>query len=303
MDSFKHSSIGDFLLLKTLGEGSGTKCKLGVHKDTQKEVAIKVMKRSSPEITDTFLTLWKNEVKIMKGLDHPYIVRLFEYDANGVKVKKSGEKEDVLYLVLELIKGGELFDFIASTGAFSEPVARFYFKQLISGLEYLNNHGLAHRDLKPENLLLDEFFNLKIGDFGFATSLAGRHGSGFNITSLGTKGYMAPEIIMKRPYNGTVVDLFASAVILFIMVAQHPPFTRAEVTDYFYKPLVDNKLDVFWHNHSKSKPGGMAYFSDEFKLLVSAMLSFQPEHRLSLAEVKAHPWFKGPTPSYEEVSF
>lgn len=299
MDSFKYSSIGDYALVKTLGEGSGTKCKLGVHRDTKKEVAIKVMKRSSPEITSTFITLWKNEVKVMRNLAHPHIVQLYEADENGIKLKKSGEKEDVLYLVLELIKGGELFDFIALTGAFSEPVARFYFKQLISGLEYLNGLGLAHRDLKPENLLLDDAFNLKIGDFGFATSLAGRHGSGFNMTALGTKGYMAPEIIFKKPYNGTVVDLFAAAVILFVMVAQHPPFVRADTSDYFYKPLIENKPDQFWQNHAKNKPPG--YFSNDFMFLISAMLSFQPEQRLSLAEVKGHPWFNGPTPSYEEV--
>ena len=126
MDSFsasKYSSIGDFLLLKTLGEGSGTKCKLGVHKTTKKEVAVKIMKRSSPEVTSTFLTLWKTEVGIMKKLDHPNIVKLYEYDENGVKVKRSGEGEDVLYLVLELIKGGELFDEITKRSNFSEKDA------------------------------------------------------------------------------------------------------------------------------------------------------------------------------------
>ncbi len=91
MDSKKHSSIGDYLLSKTLGEGSGTKCKLGIHKDTQQEVAVKIMKRASPEITTSFLKLWKNEVEIMKSLAHPNIVRLFEYDENGVKEKKTGE--------------------------------------------------------------------------------------------------------------------------------------------------------------------------------------------------------------------
>lgn len=301
MDSKKHSSIGDYLLAKTLGEGSGTKCKLGVHKTSGKEVAIKIMKRSSPEVTASFLKLWKNEVHIMKSLTHPNIVQLYEADEDGVKLKKSGEEEPVLYLTLELIKGGELFDFVASTGQFSEPVARFYFKQLISGLEYLNNKGLAHRDLKPENLMLDENFNLKIGDFGFATWLEGKHGDGFNKTSLGTKGYMAPEIHMKKAYNGTSADLFASAVILFIMVARHPPFTRAELHDPFYKPLVDNNHEVFWHLHTKSKPGKDAFFSQEFKHLISAMLAFQPEQRLSLADVKAHPWMEGATATYEEV--
>lgn len=299
--STKHSAIGDYLLVKTLGEGSGTKCKLGVHKDSQKEVAIKIMKRSSPEITTSFLKLWNNEVEIMKSLSHPNIVRLFEYDENGVKEKKSGDQEQVLYLILELIKGGELFDFVASTGSFKEPVARFYFKQLLSGLEYLNNKGIAHRDLKPENLMLDEEFNLKIGDFGFATSLAGKHGEGYNKTSLGTKGYMAPEIHLKKPYNGTIADLFASAVILFIMVARHPPFTRAEIHDPYYKPLVDHNHEMFWHAHSKSKPGKDAFFSPEFKHLISAMLAYQPEQRLSLADVKGHPWFEGPIATHEEV--
>ena len=238
----------------------------------------------------------------MKSLTHPNIVQLYEYDENGVKEKKSGEQEQVLYLILELIKGGELFDFVASTGAFSEPVARFYFKQLISGLEYLNNKGIAHRDLKPENLMLDGDFNLKIGDFGFATSLAGKHGEGFNKTSLGTKGYMAPEIHLKKPYNGTIADLFASAVILFIMVARHPPFTRAEIHDPYYKPLVDHNHEMFWHAHSKSKPGKDAFFSPEFKHLISAMLSYQPEQRLSLADVKGHPWMEGHTATHVEVN-
>ena len=94
---------------------------------------------------------------------------------------------------------------------------------------------------------------------------------------------------MKKPYNGASVDLFASAIILFIMVTQHPPFTKAEPADPFYRLLCANRADLFWKAHSKNKPEG--FFTDEFKNLITSMLQFDPTHRPSLAEVKAHPWY------------
>ena len=102
-----------------------------------------------------------------------------------------------------------MFDWVAETGAFSEKLARFYFQQLISGLEYLNSHGTSHRDLKLENILLDEKFNLKIADFGFA-SVKPR-----NSTFKGTQGYMAPEVIRGEEYSGHCIDIFAAGVMLF----------------------------------------------------------------------------------------
>lgn len=103
----------------------------------------------------------------------------------------------------------------------------------MEGLDSVHSKGITHRDLKPENLLYDGDFNLKIADFGFANSMAGRDGSYLQRTVLGTFGYMAPEIFIKEHphytrYNGAQVDLFASAIILFIMVAGHPPFNRAD---------------------------------------------------------------------------
>lgn len=133
--------------------------------------------------------------------------------------------------MLELASGGELFDFIALSGRFEEPLARYYFKEFMTGLDFCHMKGVAHRDLKPENLLLDESYTLKIADFGFAAPLDGRDGSGNLYTKLGTMSYMAPEIHMKQPYQGSSVDLFAAAIILFIMVAQHPPFSAAQPKD------------------------------------------------------------------------
>ena len=93
---------------------------------------------------------------------------------------------------------------------------------------------------------------------------------------------------MRKPYNGASVDLFATGIILFIMFTQHPPFTRAEPADPFYRLLCANRADLFWKAHSKNKPEG--FFSEDFKSLITAMLAFDPSHRLSMEEVKAHPW-------------
>lgn len=101
------------------------------------------------------------------------------------------------YIVLEFAKGGELFDFVCISGRFEEPLARYFFKQFMDGLQYCHTQGIAHRDLKPENLLYDENYDIKIADFGFSAPIAGRVGDGYLETKLGTLSYMAPEIHLK----------------------------------------------------------------------------------------------------------
>jgi len=122
---------------------------------------------------------------------------------------------------------------------------------MIEGLAYIHGKGICHRDMKPENVLYDEQFNLKLADFGFSTLLAGKDGSGLLHTVLGTESYMAPEINAKLPYQGNSVDLFASSIILFILYAGTPPFSKAETKDPYYKLLCTNKYDTFWTAHSK----------------------------------------------------
>ena len=131
---------------------------------------------------------------------------------------------------------------------------------------------------------------MKIADFGFAAPVAGRDGSGYLKTKLGTESYMSPEIHARRPYVGPSVDLFAAAIILFIMFTQHPPFTRAEPTDPFYRLICANRSDLFWKAHSKNKPNGAAYFSEEFKNLITGLIQFDPALRPQMADVRNHPW-------------
>ena len=293
------SQLGNYKLLRTLGSGANSKVKLGQHKDTGVFFAIKIMKKGNPNMDSKFLELVMTEVETMSKLSHINIVNLVEYSKEGIEEKEDGRKLPVICIALELATGGELFDYVALTGKFSEQISRFYFKQLIDGLDYVHQRGIAHRDMKPENILFDQHFNLKIADFGFAAPIAGRDGSGFSRTKLGTESYMAPEIHARRPYIGTSVDLFASAIILFIMTTQHPPFSRAEPNDPFYRLLCANRADLFWKAHSKNKPEG--FFSEEFKNLITSMLQFDPAHRPSMAEVRAHPWMNGAVSNLEEI--
>jgi len=118
---------------------------------------------------------------------------------------------------------------------------------------------------------MDNKYNLKIADFGFAAPVNGRDGNGSLNTHLGTINYMAPEIHLKQPYDGKQIDLFAAAIILFIMVSEHPPFTTATPTDPFYRCLAAGKHELFWKTHGKNKENGESFFSDEFKDLINSM--------------------------------
>jgi len=202
--------------------------------------------------------------------------------------------------VLELVGGGELFDLVALGGRLEEKYARFYFKQLMDGLNYLHESGYAHRDLKPENLMLDNNFNLKIADFGFAAPAQGRDGSGMLETQLGTASYMAPEIHLGKSYSGPGVDLFASAIILFVILTQRPPFSSANPSDPHYRLLAANRAEIFWQAHKDAEEGEEIY-SDEFKDLFEKMMALNPAHRLKLEEVMSHPWMQGEFASEDEI--
>ena len=291
------STIGDYVLGKKLGSGQFSKVKVGTKEG--KDYAVKYMPRTNDLLRNkTCLDLVINEAKVMLQLDHANIVKLFEFSESALLKKASGKETAVLYLVLELITGGEMFDYIAVSGRFPDGLCRFYAKQLIDALEYLYAKGYAHRDIKPENILLDDKCNLKLADFGFATAMAGKDGTGKLHSQKGTLGYMAPELNSGQPYSGEKVDLFAVGVLLFIMTAQHPPFRKASTQDAFYK-LFCTQNDLFWTKMSANKPPGA--FSPEFKTLINSLLAVDPARRPSIAEIKAHPWLNGPTPTLEEV--
>ncbi len=139
-------------------------------------------------------------------------------------------------MALELAEGGDVLDFIAQSGPFSSKVTRYYFRQLVSGLDACFKLGFCHRDLKPDNLLLNSNFDLILADFGFSHVLS-KSKDNLLHTYLGTPGYMAPEIVENQPYVGTQVDLFAAGVILFMIRTCKPPFKEPTFLDLHYKFL------------------------------------------------------------------
>lgn len=147
----------------------------------------------------------------------------------------------------------------------------------------MHSSGVAHRDLKPENLMLDKSFNLKIADFGFAAPTEGRDGSGYLKTQLGTASYMAPEIHLAKPYTGPGVDLFACAIILFVMLSQRPPFNSPSPDDPHYRLLAGNRADLFWKAHEEAEQDKI--YSEEFMDLFVKMTALNPAHRPTMKDI------------------
>jgi len=171
------SKIDNYVCTRTLGSGISAKVKLATNQANGQQVALKIFDMSLPYNTKKVLETIKKEVEVYSTLNHPYMVRLLDYKEDACWVKSSGQQLKVAYMALELITGGELFDYVA-LAPFSPEMCRYFFKQTLQALHYIHSHGTAHRDLKPENILLDDQFNVKIADFGFAAPVEGRDGGG-----------------------------------------------------------------------------------------------------------------------------
>lgn len=181
MDSGRNKRIGKYNIYRTLGRGGTCKVKLGREQGTGEPVAVKIM---NDDLDEEDLELVMNEVEAIQSIDHPNVIKILECGEDDY-VKPKGTSR-VNYIIVQHAAGGELFDFIADTGRFPEPLARYYFHQFMDGLKSVHDTGLAHRDLKPENILLDGNYDLKIADFGFAAPIKGKNGDGFLRTRLGT---------------------------------------------------------------------------------------------------------------------
>jgi len=280
--------LGPYIIKQTLGEGGFSKVKLGIHEKTGEKVALKMLKNKS-KLTKPVRKQVEREINAMAKVDHPNVLRMKDVDWDCTYTKKNGKKQNIILVVLELATGGELFEFLSYTGFFEESIARTYFQQLMSGVEFCHSKGVVHRDLKPENLLLDDQFTLKLADFGFSNVVCAAHNLMF--TECGTPGYMAPEMIRNsKGYDGMKADIWACGVILFIMLAGFPPFQKPETSDWWFNKLMNGKHALFWQAHSRS-----AYFSDQTKDFINKILNPDPEKRISIADMKKHPWWKGAT--------
>lgn len=261
----KGKRVGKYELGRTLGSGSFSKVKLGID-DQGKQYAVKIIDKEQL-IKEHMEEQLKREISVMRMLNHPNCVKLFDVL----------QTQNNIYLVLELVTGGELFDRIVSAKKFDEDTARRYFQQLIVALHFCHSHGVAHRDLKPENLLVDEKDNIKITDFGLANVT--QQTDHLLNTVCGTPNYVAPEVLKEKGYDGIIADVWSCGIILFVMLAGYLPFDDPQLNSLFAK------IERGEYRMCRT-------FSDPVKDLISKMLVIDPKRRATLTEVMAHPWFK-----------
>ncbi|KAG8094732.1 hypothetical protein GUJ93_ZPchr0012g21585 [Zizania palustris] len=262
----RKKTVGRYEVGRTIGQGTFAKVKFAVDADTGAAVAMKVLDKATI-LNHRMLHQIKREISIMKIVRHPNIVRLNEVLAGKTKI----------YIILELITGGELFDKIASQGKLRENEARKYFQQLIDAIDYCHSKGVYHRDLKPENLLLDSHGNLKVSDFGLST--LAQKGVGLLHTTCGTPNYVAPEVLSNNGYDGSAADVWSCGVILYVLMAGYLPFEEIDLPTLYDKITAAQFSCPYWFS-----PGAAS--------LVHRILDPNPKTRITIEQIREDKWFK-----------
>ncbi|XP_078592172.1 MAP/microtubule affinity-regulating kinase 3-like isoform X19 [Branchiostoma floridae x Branchiostoma japonicum] len=258
----EHPHIGKYRLLKTIGKGNFAKVKLARHVPTGKEVAIKIIDKT--QLNPSSLQKLFREVRIMKMLNHPNIVKLFEVI----------ETEKTLYLVMEYASGGEVFDYLVAHGRMKEKEARAKFRQIVSAVQYCHQKRVVHRDLKAENLLLDADMNIKIADFGFSNEFT--PGNKLD-TFCGSPPYAAPELFQGKKYDGPEVDVWSLGVILYTLVSGSLPFDGQNLKELRERVLRGKYRIPF-------------YMSTDCENLLKRFLVLNPLKRGSLEAIMRDRW-------------
>mmetsp|Transcript_13570 Transcript_13570/g.27764 ORF Transcript_13570/g.27764 Transcript_13570/m.27764 type:complete len:643 (+) Transcript_13570:450-2378(+) len=271
MNNETRIQIGQYVLGKNLGIGAFGKVKLATHIITGHKVAIKILNKAKIKHLGMEEKV-QREINILRICTHPHIIRLYEVIDTPTDI----------FLVNEYVSGGELFDYIVSKGRLSADEARSFFHQIISGVEYCHFQKIVHRDLKPENLLLDNNLNLKIADFGLSNVM--RDGD-FLRTSCGSPNYAAPEVISGHLYAGPEVDVWSCGVILYALLCGSLPFDDESIPNLFKKI----KSGMY------SLP---SHLSQLARNLIPRMLEVDPMKRITIAEIRLHPWFQHKLPPY-----
>ncbi|XP_077089437.1 serine/threonine-protein kinase MARK2 isoform X9 [Siphateles boraxobius] len=254
--------IGCYRLLKTIGKGNFAKVKLAKHVLTGREVAVKIIDKT--QLNSSSLQKLFREVRIMKVLNHPNIVKLFEVI----------ETEKTLYLVMEYASGGEVFDYLVAHGRMKEKEARAKFRQIVSAVQYCHQKCIVHRDLKAENLLLDADMNIKIADFGFSNEFT--LGNKLD-TFCGSPPYAAPELFQGKKYDGPEVDVWSLGVILYTLVSGSLPFDGQNLKELRERVLRGKYRIPF-------------YMSTDCENLLKKFLILNPTKRGSLEQIMKDRW-------------
>jgi len=259
-------TIGDYIIKKTIGSGTFSTVKLGVHRITHKKVAIKILDKSKIESRDDLERIIR-EMQILIEMHNPFVI----------KVYKIYEDKNNFLIIMEYCEGGELFNYIVKKKRLSEEESSYFFYQLINGIEYIHSKGIAHRDLKPENLLLSKNKILKIIDFGLSNFYDGQKRLQ---TPCGSPCYASPEMVKGKKYDGFNIDIWAIGVILFAMLCGYLPFEDDENdTDVLFNEIIKNKIDY-------------PYFLSRLSLdILQKILVSDPLKRITIDEIKKHEFY------------
>ncbi|KAJ2899508.1 Carbon catabolite-derepressing protein kinase [Zalerion maritima] len=265
--------IGQYEVIKTLGEGSFGKVKLAIHRSTKQKVALKIINRKRL-ISRDMAGRVEREIEYLQLLRHPHIIKLYTV------IKTPAE----IIMVLEYA-GGELFDYIVNHGKMTESEARRFFQQIICAVDYCHRHKIVHRDLKPENLLLDDKLNIKIADFGLSNIMTDGN---FLKTSCGSPNYAAPEVIGGKLYAGPEVDVWSCGVILYVMLCGRLPFDDEHIPSLFAKIARGNYVVPHW-------------LKGPSVTLIKKMLTVDPMRRISISDIRDDEWFSVDLPEYLQL--
>jgi serine/threonine protein kinase len=294
VDNVKAGIVGDYELGATIGKGSFGEVRIAVHVHTGQRFAVKII--STSRMNQACLD---KEIMHQRRLSQQHVVQIHEV------INQDG----LAFIVMDLLSGGDLYGYILThanearkkmresetthrlrhrhVSTMPEHEARRLFQQIIAGVAHCHERGIAHRDLKPENIFMDEKGNVKIGDFGLSGEI--REGELLR-ESCGSLSYAAPELLSdKCAYEGPEVDVWASGVILYVLLAQMLPFDRPSPPEL--KRCI--KLGRF------PMPG---FISDDAKDLLARMLTVDRGQRASIADIQGHRWFKGDLPPEDSIA-
>ena len=262
-----------YITKQIIGKGTFSTVKLGINKETNEKYAIKILEKSKIQNKDDLQRI-EREIKILKDFNN----------INVIKVYEILENESYHYIIMEYCENGELFNHIVDLQRLSDEEASYFFYQLINGLEYIHSKGVVHRDLKPENLLLGKGNLLKIIDFGLSNFFNGKN---LLITPCGSPCYASPEMVSGNKYNGFKIDIWSTGIILYAMVCGYLPF-EDEDNDILFKKILECKLDF---------PDDLSKNSID---LMNKILVTKPEKRITIDEIKEHPFYLQGKKIFEE---
>nr|XP_043630690.1 CBL-interacting serine/threonine-protein kinase 5-like [Erigeron canadensis] len=270
MEDQKHDMLlgGKYEKGRLIGKGTFAKVYYGREISTGESVAIKVINKD--QVKDQgMVEQIQREISATRLVRHPNIVELHEVLATKSKI----------YYVMEYVSGGELFAKVSNGGRLKEDVARKYFVQLISAVDFCHSRGVSHRDIKPENLLLNGNDDLKITDFGFSALNEQKKIDGLLHTQCGTPAYVAPEVLRKKGYDGAKADIWSCGVVLYVLLAGFLPFH-------------DENLMCLYRKIFKAEYEFPPWFSPETRKLISKLLMADPERRISIQGIMRVPWYR-----------